>query len=629
MDEQILPYDILRFDYKERLDDRFLATHLHRFEMFSQPVALVVLIEIVNPWHPSSELGQKILNALVREFSQGEALSYLARFEIALKQANRAVQEALSQTESPVSCVAVLLESDQIHCAGIGSAKLGLLRRGKLATILGSKSTSADTFAAVTSGDMNENDWLFIANSTFYSNLAGQNSQIWLTDDVADIGAEISQLDQIDPEQKLAGVLLRFNPLRPPSNQTFFWGEARTPKNNFPQFTWPKINLGSAASLTNRLGALIAQSFRAAIKLLPQRRALSTETYQGSKGRLPKLQRRFLPIVVGLIVIFAAIWGYQQSHQDQPTQTVQATLLTELEDLRADQLLAGLTEKFTLGGYESLDDSAKSTLVSLLNNQKIFLTELPTAATHAPSDIVALETLNNQPLLIDSQGQIWTYNGSLLTQLTQKTPITNPVSLTAFGPTNIIASDAAGNIWRLDGSPNQPIALTQAGAQINEVKLVEHYQGNLYLINLTSRITSRVNNFSSDLNSISVYNKAENLVGLSKPSDIAINGKVLVADTNGLVVEFARNAPSIVKFQLPTVDGAVKIATSDSAALTIISSGRALYLIDSTNTLVGTIFLASSAKITDIILDPTSPTKFWLASGEELYSIQFSVEATA
>lgn len=621
MDEQILPYDILRFDYKERLDDRFLATHLHRFEMFSQPVALVVLIEIVNPWHPSSELGQKVLNSLVREFSHSEALSYLARFEIALKQANRAVQEALSQTESPVSCVAVLLESDQIHCAGIGTAKLGLLRRGKLATILGSKSTSNDTFAAVTSGDMNENDWLLIANSTFYSILAGQNNQIWLTDDVAEIGAEISQLDQIDPEQKLAGVLLRFNPLRPPSNQTFFWGEARTPKNNFPQLSWPKINFGPASTLVAQLGRSVGQAIRTFAKFLPQRQHRSTEASFGTMRRIPKFQKRFLPIVISLIVIVAAIWGYRQTHQNQPVQSVQATLLTELEDLRSDQLLAGLTEKFTVGGYESLDDTAKAGLTALLKNQKIFLTELPNSTTQAPSDIVALEILSNQPLFIDSQGQIWIYNGSLLTQLSQKTPITNPVSLTAFGPTNIIASDTAGNIWRLDGTNDQPIALTQAGAEIAGAKIVDHYQGNLYLINLASRVTTRINNFTGDLNSISVYNKAENLPGLAAPSDIAINGKVLVADDNGLVVEFAKNIPSVVKFQTPTVDGPVKIATSDSAPLTIVSSGRALYLIDSTNTLVSTIFLTSSDKITDIILDSTSPIKFWLASGKDLYTL--------
>lgn len=621
MDEQILPYDILRFDYKERLDDRFLATHLHRFEMFSQPVALVVLIEIVNPWHPSSELGQKVLNSLVREFSKSEALSYLARFEIALKQANRAVQEALSQTESPVACVAVLLESDQIHCAGIGTAKLGLLRKGKLATILGSKSNRNDTFAAVTSGDMNDNDWLLIANSAFYSILAGQNNQIWLTDDVTEIGSVISQFDQIDPEQKLAGVLLRFNPLQPPSNQTFFWGEARTPKNNFPQLSWPKINFGPASTLVAQLGRFVGQAIRTFAKFLPQRQHQPTETGFSSKRQLPKLPKHFLLIAVGLIVIVGAIWGFRQSRQDQPSQSVQTTLLTELEDLPADQSLAGLTEKFTFGGYQSLDDTAKTALVNLLSAQKIFLTELPTATTQAPSDIVALAILNSQPLLIDSQGQIWTYNGSLLTQLNQKTPISNPVSLTAVGPTNIVASDTAGNIWRLDGSENQPIALTQAGTQSSGAKLVEHYQGNLYLVDLTSRITTRVNNFVGDLAGTAIYNKAENLPGLATPSDIAINGKVLVVDSNGLVVEFARNTPSVTKFQLPTVDGPVKIATGDGAALTIISSGRALYLIDSTNTLVSTIFLASSAKITDIVLDPSSPTKFWLATGKDLYSL--------
>src|SRR3989344_3404647 len=98
MDETNLPYDILRFDYKERLGDRFLATHLHRFEMFSKPVALVVLIEIINPWHPSSELGQKILNGLVREFLRSDAQSYLTRFETSLKRTNRLVQETIDQT---------------------------------------------------------------------------------------------------------------------------------------------------------------------------------------------------------------------------------------------------------------------------------------------------------------------------------------------------------------------------------------------------------------------------------------------------------------------------------------------------------------------------------------------------
>jgi len=226
MDELTLPYDILRFDYKERLSDRFLTTYLHRFEMFSKPVAIIVLIEIINPWHPSSELGQKIINTLIREFLQGEAQSYLTRFETTLKQANRIIKESSLQIESPVSCLAVLLEADQVHCASIGTAKLGLLRHGRYSTILGTKNSSTETFTAVTSGDMNQDDWLFIANEAFYSLLAEQNSQSWLLNDVASIGTKISQQNQLNKKRGLAGVLLHYETGKQTVSQTFLWDEA-------------------------------------------------------------------------------------------------------------------------------------------------------------------------------------------------------------------------------------------------------------------------------------------------------------------------------------------------------------------------------------------------------------------
>ncbi|MEK7171057.1 MAG: hypothetical protein AAB774_02000 [Patescibacteria group bacterium] len=627
MDELSLPYDILRFDYKERLTDRFLTTYLHRFELFSKPVALVVLIEIINPWHPSSELGQKILNCLVREFSQSEGQSHLIRFETSLKRVNRDVQEALDQTKSPVSCLAVLLESDQIHSSGIGTAKLGLLRNGKLATVIGSRGTTTDTFAAVTSGDMNENDWLLIANNTFYSNLTDLDGQVWLIDDLAKIGDEISRLDLVDKNQAAAGVLLRFNQTRPTTNQTVLWDEKGTPKINLPRLSWSKVNFGPLAEIISPVIGVANRMWRNVIKLSTNRENDFTKNNSAFKLKLPLPAKRILLLIIFLILIVATILiGNWRSQRNKATDSVETTLLTELRSSPADQLLNGLAQKFTVDGYQSLDETSKTELAALLISQKIFITDLPSPITQAPSDIVALEILNNQPLFIDSQGQIWIYNGSLLTQVSQKTPIANPVSLTAFGPTNIVASDTAGNIWRLDGSSNQPIALTQAGAQINGAKLVDHYQGNLYLISLASRVTSRINNFTGDLASISIYNKAENLLGITNPSDIAINGKVLIADSQGLVVEFARNTSGIVKFQTPTVDGPVKIATSDSAPLTIISSGRVLYLLDSTNTLVSTIFLTSSAKISDIILDPTSPAKFWLASGKDLYSISINLQ---
>ena len=620
MDELLLPYDILRFDYKERLSDRFLATHLHRFEMFSKPVALVVLVEIINPWHPSSELGQKVLNSLIREFLRSDAQSYLSRFENALKQTNRAVQEALDQTKSPVSCVAVLLESDQIHCTSIGTAKLGLLRNGKLATILGSRNAYNETFSSVTSGDMKENDWLFIANETFYSLLTDAESQIWLDDDVVEIGAKISQMNETDPETRSAGVILRYNLQSPPVNQTFLWGETNSPTQGNSRLTLPKVNFGPVTILAERLGRSIARTWSLIANLLKSRSS-SVASGSDAKSRFPKIIKRLLPIIGVVLVLFIVWFGYRQLHKNQTTENPKTTLLSELQSLPPERLQSTLEAKFTISDYQSLSNNDKVQLSTLLKNQKTTLAELPAATIQAKSDIVALEIVDNQPLFIDVQGQIWSYNGTLLTQLPQKTPIANPVTLTAFSSTNIVASDSSGNIWHLDGSRDQPYALTQAGAFSAGSKVVGHYQNNLYLVNLTTKITSRVSNFTNNLSRESAYNKAENLTSVTDPTDIAINGKVLLVDGNGKVTEFVRNTASTTKFQLPFVNAPIRITANDKSPVIAISSGRMLYLINGTNALLGSIFLATNAKITDIALNPTDPSKLWVATGNQIYSL--------
>ncbi len=621
MDEQILPYDILRFDYKERLSDRFLATHLHRFEMFSKPVALVVLVEIINPWHPSSELGQKVLNSLIREFLKNDAQSYLSRFENALKQANRAVQDALDQTKSPVSCVAVLLEADQIHCASIGTSKLGLLRNGKLATILGSKNSYNETFSAVTSGDMRENDWLFAANETFYSLLANAEHEIWLEADIAEIGTKISQLNDINPDLKCAGVILRYLLDSPPVNQTFLWGETGAPAHSAQRLKMPRVNLSVLTLQVERLGNLVGIVWNFIASLLQPKKD-STSSNAALRTQLPKLSKRILLISVAVVLLIAVVWiGYWQSHKNQATNAPKTTLLSELQSLPSEKLLSGLETKFTFIDYQSLSESDKGRLSSLLKNQKAILVDLPAATIQAQNDIVDLELLDSQPLFIDVQGQTWIYNGTLLSQLPQKTPITNPLSLTAFSSTNILATDSSGNVWHLDGTRDQPRALTHAGTFYQGNKIVDRYQNNLYLVNLTTKITTRVSNFTSDLSGESVYNKAENLTPITNPTDISINGKILLVDSTGLVVEFTRNTTAKIKFQLPFTNGPVKIASTDKSPVTIIGSGRTVYLIDSSSSLLTSMFLATNAKITDIALDPTNPTKFWVATGNQIYSL--------
>ena len=102
-------------------------------------------------------------------------------------------------------------------------------------------------------------------------------------------------------------------------------------------------------------------------------------------------------------------------------------------------------------------------------------------------------------------------------------------------------------------------------------------------------------------------------------SDLAINGKVLVVDTQGKLIEFVRNKVATTKLQLPLIDGLAYLAASDKAPTTVIGSGRLLFLLDANYNLARTIFLATDEKITSVALTPDGKN-LWLTLGKNLFS---------
>lgn len=621
----MLPYDIIRLDYKERPDDRFLATHLHRFEMFTKPVAIAVVVEILNPWHPTSEIGQKIVNDLVRGFLASDAQSFLTRFESSLKQVNRTVQDIMGKSKAPVSCVAVLLEEEQIHCAGIGQAKLGLLRNGKLATILGGKNSTEETFAAVTSGDLRDGDWLFIANHAFYSLLSKLNDDIWTLSDVSEIAERITEQNRNNQAINQAGIMLRFKTDATETNQTVLWENPVTAKLSVSKvsFNWSKKRGGQLLGIVAKIGTLTSAIFQRVRRLIPvYSKKIGDDLSSRSVDNRPKswlTLKRLVPAVIVLIIIGVGVTViYKQTHRKLVSVPAESSLLSKIQSEPATQILKTLLEKFSFSGYQNLDEDDKKQLAIILASQNIQLTNLPSPLAQTPTEISAIDAVGDQLALIDSRGQTWVFNNSLLIQQNQRQLIANPASLTSFDTNKFLVTDISGNLWLLTNTSDLPQALVQPVAVGEGVKLADHYQGNLYFIAQETNTTFRVSGFDKDLAGTTIYNKGENLA-IGKVSDLAINGKVLAVDIQGKLVEFVRNKIAATKFQLPLVEDPTHLAASDNSPTTVISSGRLLFLLGKDYNLTSTVFLTTDDKITGIALSQNGK-KLWLTLGRNIFS---------
>lgn len=618
MDELTLPYDILRFDYKERLDDRFLTTHLHRFEAFHRPVAIAVVLEVLNPWHPTSELGQKIINNLVRGFLRSESQSFLTRFEDSLKFANRTVEEALAKLNTPVSCVVLLIEEDQVHCAGIGRTKLGLFRNGKFATILGAKSPSVGSFSSVTSGDMLEGDWICMSNEDFFELFESVTTDLWQEADISNLANYIvSQKDDAN-KARWAGILLRFNRTGEVVNQTTLWEESdRSPGFNLPKVAFGQTGGNFFKSVSGRLTAT-AQNLTSQFKPIAKQ-AISTLNNRLRLAIRTKSGQIALASTAAILLI-TPILVYQSVHHDPRATVVHDNLLAKINALNPDPFNKGWLANFKLADYQALNDSERSQLTAMMLARGISLTDLPAATTQMPNNIIALDVFDSKVALIDNQGQIWIYKNGLLNKIEQNQPISNPQTIAAFGETNIVVSDTQGNIWYLDGSAASPIALIAPKEIPLGVKNVTGYKNNLYITSLESKVVYRVLNFSGSLTGALTYSSGSNLP-LGSIADLAINGTLIAVDSDGHVVNFSRNKLSDINLNLGHSDGVFRLAANEKSTTIAVISGRLISLINSQGAIEKTLFVLSDDKIADAVIDPDLTNTLWLVIGSQLYHL--------
>lgn len=201
----LIPQHIRITNYK-KLIDRFITSQARTSSdpEKNQMGRIFALIEILNPWHPNAQIGQTIINTLVREYYKQSNSNELINFENALKKVNEKLVEITQRGETDwigkINACLVLVTKGKIHLAYTGKIKAYLWRSKKILPIINPKETYTynhplKTFSSVISGDLKLKDKIFFSTNLLFDFInSSKLEQILSEQDIAQIGAQIANI---------------------------------------------------------------------------------------------------------------------------------------------------------------------------------------------------------------------------------------------------------------------------------------------------------------------------------------------------------------------------------------------------------------------------------------------------
>jgi len=168
-----------RLTTSDRFSDRFLTCQAYQPVDPEQAQAGLIFsqIEIGNPWFPTSQIGQTVINTLIREYYRGGDTSDLVNFENAVKKVNEALAQIAQNGETDwigkFNGVLALIVDKEVHFAQTGMSEAYLYRANKVSQITEGLNNDEPphplkTFSNLTSGTIQEGDKIVIGNSSFF-----------------------------------------------------------------------------------------------------------------------------------------------------------------------------------------------------------------------------------------------------------------------------------------------------------------------------------------------------------------------------------------------------------------------------------------------------------------------------
>lgn len=197
-----VPIRYIRIASKERPSDRFLTAQIREASREQEEIGdLYLLVEINNPWFPNAQIGQTIINTLVREYRRGQSTSVLVNFELALRKTNAVLAQITQNGETDwignLSSLILLVNEEHIHLAQTGSAEAYLLRSGKLSSITDGLAEEAGlhpltTYTNITTGRLEPGDIVILASRDIAHNLPSPAlAEIFRADSLREAGREL------------------------------------------------------------------------------------------------------------------------------------------------------------------------------------------------------------------------------------------------------------------------------------------------------------------------------------------------------------------------------------------------------------------------------------------------------
>jgi len=170
-----LPKETARVINSQKLEDRYLKTEIYTPTDVRkrEKGSLFFLVEILNPWHPSAQIAELIVETVKQEFYRIDDRP-AACFERAVKNLNQKLASLAEEGETSwvgnLNAIIAATSEDKVYLTFTGNAEAYLFRSEKISRISAQGSSGDDRypFLELTNGKLQLGDRFVFANSDLF-----------------------------------------------------------------------------------------------------------------------------------------------------------------------------------------------------------------------------------------------------------------------------------------------------------------------------------------------------------------------------------------------------------------------------------------------------------------------------
>lgn len=575
---------------------------------------LITYLDIVGLPLAEREEVAAAIHKIETDLSRNEGLSSSTRFETALKSANGLLDSLANKPDAELSIFVAVLEGETVHFSAAGECRALLCRDGKVNVIFKPTSKRKIQFTAISSGKIIKDDWLIVGSQDLEDLIDELPASVWRPSGNTD--ALLAGLESLPVSsfELVSGCLL--SPSNNPDQRSFLPVVRQASK----QLRIPPISF--------KISPILAK-----LRLLLHRAEPITRRYWLKVGTIrppktPSIRLRLgwkwftaLPALALVVaIIFGVVLVEKRLKKSLDTGPAPKTLLDFTQDSPKESRLVDFEKRFSVAGYEKLDQVEKKSLSKALAEAKITLIEPGDPTAELASSAVSLSATKDQLTLIDQSGTVWRYKDKLLAKIELNRNITGGTSAVWFGE-DLVLGDSSGNVWLKKKKSITPRALLMPQSVPNGKKLLLNFADNLYLLDVPTGNIFKAAKFIKSLNTLTSYSNASTL-GLKKIVAWAINGEVIVLEQSGSIKSFRYNQSGSVNAKIKNASSRSRLTADQTTTDIYVSNGRTILVLRH-NKIIKTFYLALDEPIDEIAWKANST--LWFTSDKQLFSFNFKL----